>query len=314
MWKFLCQRTHYFREEYLFIFSISSIDRKYNHRLLHFFRLADHEMSPEPDSRLRIIGGNTRITGQCVNLTEYRIDLVIREDTISTVLDAVELSWKVKSESILIVHSLTIRYILPPRELDLVAVVLALGRRDDGMELCIFCKVLEAVECLTDLLFLDMELLFIRDREPFAATIELPLGWDRLFEWRFFYCAKYLRLEMILLGLGDSQIDHRVRDSSARDDDPTTIGCGRKSRTPEDELFYRDIFEYFVFFDHKKIRIKYADYREKVGKGKVILDDDLLQPEFSETSVDISISLVNYEQHYLNLSVTLVLRQIFHFL
>lgn len=106
-----------------------------------------------------------------------------------------------KTESVLIMDSLTIGYILPPRELHLVAIVLTLRRRDDRVELGIYERVLDPVERLSDLRFLDLELLGIRDREPLASTIELPLSRDREFEWTLFHRAQYLCFDMILLGL-----------------------------------------------------------------------------------------------------------------
>lgn len=79
------------------------------------------------------------------------------------------------------------------------------------------------MERLGDLLFLDLELLVIRDREPLAPAIELPLSWDRLFEWRLANSAKNLSLKVIFFGLRDSQIYDRIWDRSTGDDDLATI-------------------------------------------------------------------------------------------
>lgn len=106
-----------------------------------------------------------------------------------------------ESESVLIMHPLTLRYVLAPRELHLIAIVLALRRCDDRVELCIYEGVLDPVERLSDLGFLDLELLGIRDREPLTATIELPLGRDREFERTLLHRAQYLCFDMILLAL-----------------------------------------------------------------------------------------------------------------
>jgi hypothetical protein len=57
------------------------------------------------------------------------------------------------------------------------------------------------IKRLSDLDFLDLELLGIRDREPLASAIELPLGWDREFEWALLHRAQYLCFDMILLAL-----------------------------------------------------------------------------------------------------------------
>lgn len=134
MRKLLREDIHYLGEKLLFFSSIRAIDGKYNHRLLHFFRLADDKMSPKSDSCLGVIGRQSRLTRERIDLTEYSIDLIIRENAIPTILDAVELPWHVKPESVFIVDSLSIRDILPPRELDLVAVVFALWRSDDRVE------------------------------------------------------------------------------------------------------------------------------------------------------------------------------------
>lgn len=79
--------------------------------------------------------------------------------------------------------------------------MLTLRRRDDRMELCIYERVLDPVERLSDLCFLDLELLGIRNREPLTPTIELPLGSYREFERTLFHRAQYLCFDMILLAL-----------------------------------------------------------------------------------------------------------------
>ena len=148
-----------------------------------------------------------------------------------------------ESESVLIMHSLTIRYVLAPGELDLVAIVLTLRRCDDRMELRIHKRILDPVEGFGDLSFLDLELLGIWDREPLTATVELPLGWDREFEWTLLHCAQYLCFDMILLALEYSQIDYCLRYGSSRDDDPSAIWCGRESTSSEYELLDSDVLD-----------------------------------------------------------------------
>lgn len=52
---------------------------------------------------------------------------------------------------------------------------------------------------------------------------------------------------MRLLGLEHSYIDHTSWDTPSRNDDFTSIWCGRESLAPEDELIDGDIFEDLVF-------------------------------------------------------------------
>jgi hypothetical protein len=99
------------------------------------------------------------------------------------------------------------------------------------------------VERLSDLSFLDLELLGIRDREPLTSTIELPLGSYREFEGTLFHRAQYLCFDMILLALQYPQIDDRLRDRSTRDDDPSTIWRGRESTSSEYELLDSDVLD-----------------------------------------------------------------------
>jgi hypothetical protein len=79
------------------------------------------------------------------------------------------------------------------------------------------------VERLSDLLLLDLELFVIWDREPLAPTVELPLGWNRLFQWRLFHGSIYLSLEVVFFGLGDTEIYDRIWDRSTGDDDLASI-------------------------------------------------------------------------------------------
>jgi hypothetical protein len=106
-----------------------------------------------------------------------------------------------ETESVLIVDSLALRYVFAPRELHLVTIVLTLRRCDDRVELGIYERVLDPVERLSDLCFLDLELLGIWDREPLTATIELPLGSYREFERALLHSMQYLCFDMILLAL-----------------------------------------------------------------------------------------------------------------
>jgi hypothetical protein len=65
-------------------------------------------MSPESYPRLGIIGREIGSTSIDIDISKYLIGELIREDTIPTVLDPIELSLHVKSESILIMHPLSL--------------------------------------------------------------------------------------------------------------------------------------------------------------------------------------------------------------
>ena len=99
------------------------------------------------------------------------------------------------------------------------------------------------IKRLSDLGFLDLELLGIRDREPLTPTIELPLSSYREFERTLLHSAQYLCFDMILLALEYTQIDDRLRDSSTRHDDPSTIWRSRESTSSEYELLNSDVLD-----------------------------------------------------------------------
>jgi hypothetical protein len=108
------------------------------------------------------------------------------------------------------------------------------------------------MECFMYLLIFYLQLLGIWYREPLASTIELPLGWDILLEWRTLHCTQYLCFEVILLGLENTQINYSIRNSTTRDDDTSTIWSCCESTSSEDEFFDADIFECVVFFGHEE--------------------------------------------------------------
>lgn len=158
---------------------------------------------------------------------------VIREHTVSTVLDTIECSGHMESESILLVDTLSSRDILSPGEFDLVPVVLTLWRRHDRMPCdgrwgnLQMCE--ERMECLPDLCLLDRKLFSVGDREPPTPTIELPSLGNRSLDRRRSHRTHDLRFEMIFLHSGHPQIDDRIGDSATRDDDAPPIRSRRES-------------------------------------------------------------------------------------
>lgn len=85
-------------------------------------------------------------------------------------------------------------------------------------------------------------------REPLRTTIELKTLWKWDFHGRFFDDSELLCFIVRLFCLEYSYTDDAPRDTSTRDDDLASIGCGRESLASEDEFFDGDIFEDFVFW------------------------------------------------------------------
>lgn len=178
-----------------------------------------------------------------------------------------------KPETKLIVNSLSIADIFPPRELDFIAVAIDFWRSDDGMKNwetisrfisplrkgvrgILLGKVLQDVmKCLFHLSLLDPKLIFIADREPLRSSIELVTGFEWDFERGFFYHIDLLTFVVRLTSLEHSDMNDTPRDTSSRDYNFATVGCDTESLPSEDEFIDSDVFEYFVFW-HKKSALK----------------------------------------------------------
>lgn len=84
-------------------------------------------MTPKSFVALRVVGWESRRTREGVYFLENCIDLIIGEDTVGTVDDAIELSLGMESEAEIVVDPLFLRNIFPPRKLYLVSVSVDLG-------------------------------------------------------------------------------------------------------------------------------------------------------------------------------------------
>lgn len=193
-------------------------------------------MSPESDSRLRIIGRDLTVSTHISDELKYHIHSITRENTIPTVFDTIELSSKVKSESKLVMNLLPCRDILSPGKFDFVSISNALWRGDDRMPLCRSCILREMMKSLSNLSLLYLELSLIRDWEPLAATIDLIVFGEFLFVGRRGDRREDLSFEVIFFHSEDTEIDSTLGDGSTRDDDPSSVGSRGESRSAEDEF------------------------------------------------------------------------------
>ena len=106
-------------------------------------------------------------------------------------------------------------------------------------------------ENFSDLLFLRLQLLLVRNREPSTAAIHLEIVRQFDFERRFFDDSDELRFYTIGAVFEYSDIDRTFRDSTARDQDLLTRGIAPKTDTSEDQLFDIDIIECGSFHEKK---------------------------------------------------------------
>ena len=97
------------------------------------------------------------------------------------------------------------------------------------------------------LLFFDLELIFIADREPLRPSIELEWRSEIHFYWRLLYYIEFLSFIVGLSSLEDSHIDATSWDASPRYDDFSSIRRDSESLPSEDELIDQDICEDFIF-------------------------------------------------------------------
>jgi len=100
-----------------------------------------------------------------------------------------------ESESEIIMDAFSSRDIFPPREFDFIPVGKYFWRTDNRMKCCSFDLVSNMMKSLSDLIFFYFELVFVLDREPFAASIHLDRWIEIFFEWRFFDDIHYLSFD-----------------------------------------------------------------------------------------------------------------------
>ena len=116
------------------------------------------------------------------------------------------------------------------------------------MNILSICR--EVKKCLSNLLFLDPQLILIADREPLRPSIELKSFWEVDFYRRLHYDIELLSFIVGLSSLEDSYIDATSGDASPRYDDFSSIRRDSESLPSEDELVDQDICEDFHFL-HK---------------------------------------------------------------
>lgn len=231
---------------------IETIYGKNQHDSTFLFSSSNDKMSPKTLCRLRIICRKIWRPWKDINYLKNIINLLICQGTVSTVLDAIELSLCMKPKAKFIVNSLTSRDIFSKRKFNFIAISIHLWWWDDRVPCRLFRKILKIVKCFSYLIRFDVELIIISDRQPFCATIHLESFWKRNFYGGLFYYIKLLSFIVWFSSFQHSHIHDASRNTSSWDDHLPAIWSNSESFPREDKFIDRNIFEYFVFGHNKK--------------------------------------------------------------
>jgi hypothetical protein len=208
-------------------------------------------MSPKSFSWFRIVSWKFGGSGEGVYFFENCVNFFICENTILTIDDSVKSSLFVESESEIIMDSFFRGDVFSPRELDFITIGEYFRRTDNRMKCRSLHFVTDVMKRLTNLTFFDLELVFILDRKPLAATVDLDSRLEIFFERRLLHDIYYLPFDEARFAAKDSNINNTLGYSTTRDENLFSFRSASKSLAAEDEFLDGYIREDGIFLHEK---------------------------------------------------------------